>query len=131
MQWIRFVLYYLGEGSPRLRRPRPTRRPGSLSAISIPFPPPSCRPLSNYDLHGGSATPRFRVKMEELKSSYGLLPESQGQHQALTVVYVPYSLDCGRPLRRSLRPAILFRTFEAEPATATSRFGLFGRTDLV
>jgi len=39
---------------------------------------------------------RFRAKMEHLKEFQVLLPESQGQNMALTVVYVPYSLGSGR-----------------------------------
>ena len=38
----------------------------------------------------------FRARREELKRFKGLLPESQGQNLALTVLYVPYLLDSGR-----------------------------------
>ena len=37
----------------------------------------------------------FRAKREQLKSFSGLAPESQGQNLALTVLYLPYSLDSG------------------------------------
>jgi len=33
---------------------------------------------------------------EQFRRVYGLLPEGQGQNLALTVLYVPYSLDSGR-----------------------------------
>jgi len=36
---------------------------------------------------------RFRAHREQLKKCQGLLSESQGQHQALTVLCVPHSLD--------------------------------------
>jgi len=42
----------------------------------------------------GSSAP-FQAKREQLKKLYGLLPESQGQNLALTVLYVPHSLDSG------------------------------------
>jgi len=38
---------------------------------------------------------RFRAKREQLKRFKGLLPESQGQNPALTVLYVLSSLDSG------------------------------------
>ena len=38
---------------------------------------------------------RCRAKMEQHKTFEGLLPESQGQILALTVLYVPYSLVSG------------------------------------
>ena len=39
---------------------------------------------------------RFRAKREQLERFYeGLVPESQGQNLALTVLYVPCSLDSG------------------------------------
>ena len=38
---------------------------------------------------------RFRAKREQLKRVQGLLPERSGQNLALTVLYVPYSLDSG------------------------------------
>jgi len=41
----------------------------------------------------GRATVRFRAKGEQLKRFRGLSPESHCQNLALTVVYVPYSLD--------------------------------------
>jgi len=41
---------------------------------------------------------RCRAKREQLDDRFpGLLPESQGQNRALIVLYVPYSLDSGRP----------------------------------
>ena len=44
--------------------------------------------------------------MEPLKGFSGLYPESQGQHLALAVLYLPYSLDSGGlvglPLARQL-----------------------------
>ena len=44
----------------------------------------------------------FRSKREHLLKFYGLLPESQGQNLALTVLYVPSSLGSGtlEPLAR-------------------------------
>jgi hypothetical protein len=36
---------------------------------------------------------RFPAKKEQLKLLQGLLPEIQGQNLALTVLYVPYSLE--------------------------------------
>jgi hypothetical protein len=39
---------------------------------------------------------RFRTR-EPLERPYRFLPESQGQNLALTVIYVPYSLDSGSP----------------------------------
>jgi len=39
--------------------------------------------------------PRFQAKRGQLKRFQGLLPESQGQNRALTVLYVPNSLDSG------------------------------------
>ena len=38
---------------------------------------------------------RFRVGREPFKTFQGLLPERQGQNLALTLSYVPYSLDSG------------------------------------
>ena len=38
---------------------------------------------------------RFRAKREQLTTFHGLFPESRGQNRALTVLYVPYSLDSG------------------------------------
>ena len=38
---------------------------------------------------------RFRAKREQLLRVEGLLPEGQGQILALTVLYVPSSLDSG------------------------------------
>jgi len=35
-----------------------------------------------------------RAKREQLKGLYGLLPESQGQNLALTVLWVPCLLNC-------------------------------------
>ena len=40
---------------------------------------------------------RFRAKTKQLETVEGLLPESQGQNLALTVLYVPYSLDSCLP----------------------------------
>ena len=37
----------------------------------------------------------FRAKMEQLKTFKRLSPESQGQNQDSTVLYVPYSADSG------------------------------------
>jgi len=42
---------------------------------------------------------RFRAKMEQLKRVKGLLPESQGQNQALTVLYALHSLTSFTRLR--------------------------------
>jgi len=39
---------------------------------------------------------RFRAKSEQLQRFKGLLPEGHGQNLALTVLYVPYSLESGR-----------------------------------
>ena len=36
---------------------------------------------------------RFRAKMVDLKTLFGVFSESQGHNLALTVLYVPYSLD--------------------------------------
>ena len=41
---------------------------------------------------------RFRAEREQLETFEALLPKSQGQNLALTVLYVPYSLDA-RQLR--------------------------------
>jgi len=41
------------------------------------------------------APPRFREKREHLKTYQGLLPESQRQNLALTVLYVSHPLDSG------------------------------------
>ena len=38
---------------------------------------------------------RFRAKREQLERVHGLLPESQGQNLALTVLYVLWSRDSG------------------------------------
>jgi len=45
--------------------------------------------------HVVNANDRFRAKREQLETFYGLLPESQGQNLALTVLCVPCSLDRG------------------------------------
>jgi len=42
-----------------------------------------------------------RAKREQLKWFRGLLPESQGQDLASTVLYVPYSLKSGGGLKRA------------------------------
>ena len=42
---------------------------------------------------------RFRAKRGKLGMFKGLFPESQGQHLAVTVFHVPYSLDSGSYLR--------------------------------
>jgi len=41
----------------------------------------------------GNARARFRAELEQLKWSYGLLPEGQGLNLALTVLYEPCSTD--------------------------------------
>ena len=38
---------------------------------------------------------RFRARRGQLETLEGLLPDSQGQNLALTVLYMPYSLDSG------------------------------------
>ena len=43
---------------------------------------------------------RFQAKRKRLEKFQGLLPERQGQNLAMTVLYVPHSLDNGR--RKSL-----------------------------
>ena len=45
---------------------------------------------------GGGQRDRSRARREQLKRFLGLLPESQGQNLAVTVLYVPHSLDSGR-----------------------------------
>jgi len=37
--------------------------------------------------------PRLPARREQLERFKGILPERQGQNQALTVLYVPYSLN--------------------------------------
>ena len=44
-------------------------------------------------------TYRFRAKMEQLEGFEGLLPGSQGQNLASTVLCVPSSLDSGQRCR--------------------------------
>ena len=46
-------------------------------------------------LYVRDADGRVRAKREHLQIFHGFLPESQGQNLALTVLYVPYSLDRG------------------------------------
>ena len=65
----------------------PTR--GALSPRGGPVQDPVLTPPS-----------RCRTKREPLQRFYGLSPESQGQSLALTVVYVPYSLDSGYKKKR-------------------------------
>ena len=45
---------------------------------------------------------RYRAKRERLETSKILLPESQGQNLALTVLYVPCLLERGAPARTPL-----------------------------
>jgi len=55
-------------------------------AIKCRFDDASCGAVLGY---------RFRAKREQLTRVEGLLPESQGQNLALTVLHVPCSLDIG------------------------------------
>ena len=44
---------------------------------------------------------RFQGNRGQLERFYGLLPENQGQNLAVTVLYVPYSLDSGERIYAS------------------------------
>ena len=80
------------------------RAPGALAAR-----PCQGRPGTASERRGlvFKAHPRFyhstlglrvikkKKKREQVETFEGLLPESQGQNQALTVLYVPHSLDSG------------------------------------
>ena len=48
--------------------------------------------------------PRFRAKKEQPKRFEGLSPDSHGHNLALTVLYVPCSLDSGSSLPKAARP---------------------------
>ena len=48
-----------------------------------------------------SAPDHFQAKRERLEWLKGLLPKSQGQNLALTVLNVPYSLDSGTRIPHS------------------------------
>ena len=48
----------------------------------------------------GESTSRYQAKMEQLKRFEGLLPESQGQNLALTVLDVPSPLDSRSYMKR-------------------------------
>jgi len=58
---------------------------------------PDCATLQRtvqlYNKLYNSTGPTARPLGNGLKGFKGLLPESQGQNLALTVLYVPYSLD--------------------------------------
>ena len=51
------------------------------------FPPPR---VAVWD-----STLRFRLKIEQLQTFGGCLPENPGQNLVLTGLYVPYTLDSG------------------------------------
>ena len=74
-------------------------RPGSAPGATPPAP--------------GRGRGRTREKREQLQTFRGLLPESQGQHLALTVLCVPYSLCL---------VCAIFTT----AATGASRWGIWG-----
>ena len=50
-----------------------------------------------FSLDDCSVVHCYRAKTGHLKRFEGPLPESQDQDRALTVLYVPYSLDNGTP----------------------------------
>ena len=62
----------------------------------------------------GGLPPRFRAKMEQLKTFEGLLCERQGHNLALTVLFVPCSLDRCPPVTKgatSQTPESTFTSF--------------------
>ena len=71
-----------------------------IPAPSTPNPQRGGEGASSEGGGKGAEQDRFRAKGEQLKRFQGLLPESQGQNQALTVLRVPYSLDNGGGGRR-------------------------------
>jgi len=67
-------------------------------------PPTFPRPSQVNKTGARNPMTNARAKKEHLKTYRGLWDESQGQNLASTVLYVPYSLDCG-PCSRSSRPS--------------------------
>ena len=65
---------------------------------------------------------RFRAKGEHVKRVCGLLSESQGQKMALTVLYVPNSLDSGLCLRKSGLAIHVFKLHFLFIRTAAAKF---------
>ena len=68
------------------------------------------------------APPHYLAKREQREALYVLFPESQLQNLALTVLYVPYSLDGGsQRLRQSVRQSAHTTIAQEEERTCCSQ----------